>query len=205
MSMAPHSSTLAWKIPWTEEPGRLQSIGLQRVGNDWACILYILRTQVGKEWNQVTWDFNCVELGTLSKTIKIRLTKQLFNYENWRDNYGTQASQVKQAPVSCKNRWLRCLCASLVVQRVKNLPAMQETQVYPLGWEDPWEKEMATHSSILAWRIPWTEEPGRLQSMGSQLDMTEWQTLSVWYRINLRYNRVHWVSICTILWTQNVI
>ena len=57
--------------------------------------------------------------------------------------------------------------ASLVVQRVKNLPAMCETQVRSLGWEDPLEKGMATHSSILAWRIPWTEEPGRLQSMGS--------------------------------------
>ena len=52
--------------------------------------------------------------------------------------------------------------ASLVAQRVKRLPAMWETQVRFLGWEDPLEKEMATHSSILAWRIPWTEEPGRL-------------------------------------------
>ena len=51
---------------------------------------------------------------------------------------------------------------------VKNLPAMQENQVQSLGWEDPLEKEMATHSSILAWRIPWTEEPSGLQSMGSQ-------------------------------------
>ena len=50
---------------------------------------------------------------------------------------------------------------------VKNLPAMQETQVQSLGWEDPLEKEMATHSSILAWEIPWTEEPGRLPSMKS--------------------------------------
>ena len=47
---------------------------------------------------------------------------------------------------------------------VKNLPAMQETQVQSLSWEDPLEKEMATHSSILAWRIPWTEEPGGLES-----------------------------------------
>ena len=63
--------------------------------------------------------------------------------------------------------------ASLVAQLVKNLPAMQETWVQFLGWEYPLEKEMATHSSILAWRIPWTEEPGRLQSMGSQeSDMT---------------------------------
>ena len=57
---------------------------------------------------------------------------------------------------------------SLVPQMVKNLPAMQETQVQSLGQEDAIEKGMATHSSILAWRIPWTEEPGELQSMGSQ-------------------------------------
>ena len=58
--------------------------------------------------------------------------------------------------------------ASLVAQRLKHLPAMWETQVRSLGQEDPLEKEMATHSSILAWRIPWTEEPGRLQATGSQ-------------------------------------
>ena len=58
--------------------------------------------------------------------------------------------------------------ASLVAQMVKNLPAMQETPVQSLGQEDPLEKGKATHSSILAWRIPWTEEPGRLQSMGLQ-------------------------------------
>ena len=57
---------------------------------------------------------------------------------------------------------------SLEEMVAQNLPAMQETQVQSLGWEDPLEKEMATHSSILAWRIPWTEEPGGLQSMGSQ-------------------------------------
>ena len=60
------------------------------------------------------------------------------------------------------------LMAFLVPQMVKRLPAMQETWVRSLGQEDPLEKEMATHSSILAWRIPWTEDPGRLQSMGSQ-------------------------------------
>ena len=58
--------------------------------------------------------------------------------------------------------------ASLVALMVKSLPAVRETQVQSLGQEDPLEKEMATHSSILAWKIPWTEEPGRLQSMGSQ-------------------------------------
>ena len=57
---------------------------------------------------------------------------------------------------------------SLVAQLVKNPPAMPETLVQFLGWEDPLEKGKATHSSILAWRTPWTEEPGRLQSMGLQ-------------------------------------
>ena len=56
----------------------------------------------------------------------------------------------------------------LVAQTVKNLPAVQETWVQSPGWEDPLEKGMAIHSSILAWRIPWTEEPGRLQFMGLQ-------------------------------------
>ena len=60
------------------------------------------------------------------------------------------------------------LGASLVAQRLKRVPAMRETRVRSLGWEDPLEKEMATHSSTLAWRIPWREEPGRLQSTGSQ-------------------------------------
>ena len=57
-----------------------------------------------------------------------------------------------------------------MTQVVKNLPAMQETRVQSLGQEDPLKKGMATHSSILAWRVPWTEDPGELQSMGSQRD-----------------------------------
>ena len=56
----------------------------------------------------------------------------------------------------------------MVAQMVKRLPAVQESRVRSLGQEDPLEKEMATHSSTLAWKIPWTEEPGRLQSMGSK-------------------------------------
>jgi len=58
--------------------------------------------------------------------------------------------------------------ASLVAQRVKNLPAVQEAQVWSVSWEEPLEKGVTTRSSILVWRIPWTEEPGGLQSMGSQ-------------------------------------
>ena len=58
--------------------------------------------------------------------------------------------------------------ASLVAQMVKHLPVMRETWVRSLGWEDPLEKEMVTHSGTLVWKISWTEEPGRLQPMGSQ-------------------------------------
>ena len=63
---------------------------------------------------------------------------------------------------------------SLMTQMVRHLPSMQETRVQSLGWEDLLEKEMATHPSILAWKIPWMEDPGRLQSMGSQ----SWTQLS---------------------------
>ena len=76
------------------------------------------------------------------------------------------------------------LWASLMAQRLKRLPVVQETQVRSLGWEDPLEKEMATHSSILAWEIPWTEEPGGLQSTGSQRvrhDFTFTFTLHAWH------------------------
>ena len=67
----------------------------------------------------------------------------------------------------------RASLASLVAQLVKNSPAMWETWVRPVGWEDPLEEGMTAYSSIPAWRIPMTEEPGRLQSMVSQSDMTE--------------------------------
>ena len=101
MEMVTHSSILAWKIPWMEEPGRLQSMGSQSVGHD-------LATSLSKVYNG----------------------------------------------------------ASLVAQSVKNPPALQETGIQSLGQVDPLQEGMATHSSILAWRIPWTEEPGRLHSMG---------------------------------------
>ena len=76
----------------------------------------------------------------------------------------------------------KSLGASLGAQMVKSLPAMQETRVRSLGQEDPLEKEMTTYSSILAWIIPWTEETGGLQSMGSQKVRLDWQlTLSSFF------------------------
>ena len=103
--MATHSSIPAWRIPWTEEPGGLQSMEFK---------------------SQTELSNICLFLG-------------LYMY-----------------------------MASLVAHTVKNLLIMQETWVRSLGGEDPLEKGMATHSSILAWRIPWTEQLGRLQSTGSQ-------------------------------------
>ena len=79
-----------------------------------------------------------------------------------------QILSVKHGPDPAFSRDSPLNGASLVAQSVKNLPAVQETQVRSLGWEDPLEKEMATHPSILAWKISWTEEPDGLQSMGSQ-------------------------------------
>ena len=74
-------------------------------------------------------------------------------------------------------RWfMRYFRTSLVAQMIKRLPTMQETWVRSLGWEDLLEKEMATHSSTLAWRIPWMEEPGGLKSMGSQRVGHDWAT-----------------------------
>ena len=75
--------------------------------------------------------------------------------------------------------------ASLVAQMVKRLPAKQETRVQSLRWEDPLEKEMAIHSSTLAWRIPWTEDPGRLQSMGLQRVGHDWATFLSLFLIGL--------------------
>ena len=83
------------------------------------------------------------------------------------------------------------LGASLVAQMVKRLPAMQETRVRSLGWEDPLVKEMATHSSILAWKISWME-PGRLQSMGSRRVGQDWAT-------SLHFTSLHFNTIVTFL------
>ena len=81
---------------------------------------------------------------------------------------GVLGDQAGGRPGDLVERALGGLRASVVAQMVKNLPTMQETQVPSLDWEDPLEKGMVTHPHILAWRIPWTEEPGGPQSMGSQ-------------------------------------
>ena len=86
------------------------------------------------------------------------LWKIIFSHPGW----GSWFQDNSSALCTLRKWW-----ASLVAQTVKRLPAVRETRVRSLGWEDPLEKKMATHSSTLAWKIPWTEEPGRLQSTGS--------------------------------------
>ena len=85
---------------------------------------------------------------------------------------------------------------SLVAQRLKSLPAMQETWVRSLGWEDPLDKEMATYSSILAWRIPWTEEPGGLQSTGLQRVGHDWAT-SLSLSMGIKYLFIFLLATCS--------
>ena len=87
------------------------------------------------------------------------------------------------------------LRASLVAQTVKNLPAIWETQVPSLGWEDPLEKGMAIHSRILAWRIPWTEEPGAPQPMGLQS-----QT-----RLSDQHHHFHFRCCCSVTKSSTIL
>ena len=96
-----------------------------------------------------------------------------YNYKNSYSYFSGVYCQIQWYPSYFSSN--HNLEASLVSQMVKNPPAMQNTQVQSLGQEDPLEKGMATHSSILAWRIPWTEEPGGLQQIDcEESDETEW-------------------------------
>ena len=79
---------------------------------------------------------------------------------------------------------------SLVAQTVKNLPAMQEIRIQSLCWEDPLEKEMATHSSILAWEIQWTEEPGGIRSIGSHRGQHNWSDLASIHTIEITLDMI---------------
>ena len=96
-------------------------------------------------------------LPMILSTVDLIPTFKEWSYTQW----GRQTSRLFYYRVTCYR-------ASLVAQMVKNLPSIQETRVRSLCWEDPLEKNMVTHSSLHAWRIPWTEEPGGLQSMESQ-------------------------------------
>ena len=170
-AVAPHSSTLAWQIPWTEEPGRLQSMGSWRVGHDWsdlaAAAAALFYKYVGK-----------YQHSGLSQNYSHNNKKRSFKFGNKHSNQRCLSEGLKFSKQ--EKKYLRHstvyenLRASLVAQMVKNLPAMWETQVWSLSWEDPLEKGMTPHSSILAWRISQTEKPCRLQPMGYQRAGRDW-------------------------------
>ena len=97
--------------------------------------------------------------------------------------------------------------ASLVAQIVKNMPSIQEIWVQSLGWEDPLEKEMATHTCILAWRAPWREEPGGLQSMGSQRVRHDWVTntyILFQYTFPPRFIIGYWIQF-SVLYSRSLL
>ena len=157
--MATHSSTLAQKIPCGGAWCRLLSMGSQRVGYDWATSLH------NEDEYLFTWlrGYSCLifcEMSCLNLLSIFYVFGGNFLTDLWSHYIFCQPGKP----------------ASLVAQMVKRLPAMWETQVWSLSWDNPLEKEMATCSSILTWKIPWTEKPGRLQSMGSQRVGHDWAT-----------------------------
>ena len=130
--------------------------------------------------------------------------------ENPRDGGGWWAAVYGVAQSRTRLKWLSSssndlFSASLVAQWQRIHLPMQETQVRSLGWADPLEKGLATHSSILAWRIPWTEEPGRLESVGSQKNQTQlgdWTTKTNWITVLhllLLYSKVMQVYMCVYI------
>ena len=163
MEMATHSSVLAWRIPGMAEPGGLLSMGSHRVGHDWSDLAAAAAAGV----------LSYIVLGQMTAKATTRLIWAPCQFPGKKKK--NTARPISQILEIC--HWGFCLrLASLVAQRVKHLPTTWETRVRSLGWEDPLEKEMATHSSTLAWKIPWTEKPGRLQSMGSQRVRHDWAT-----------------------------
>ena len=160
-----HSSILGWRIPRIEEPGGLKSMGSQRLGHEWVskhnwCMVGRYGCQGESRplfWSHVGNQFVgfIPSILCLIFYVSDQIYPKLF---------------YSKALIICYNtvaQWLRtCL----------PLQEMQETRIWLLGWEDALEKEMSTRSSILAWKIPWTEKPGGLQSTGSQRVGHNWVT-----------------------------
>ena len=141
-------------------------------------ILQVLKkqcwTMVNRSWTQTDWVYK-LQLYHLRIVWSWASLSKLVPQQNWT----SKRNQEEGFVWICSQILLydfKAHALPLVAQRFKHLPVMWETQVRSLGQEDPLEKEMATHSSILAWRIPWTEEPGGLQSMGSQRVGHDWAT-----------------------------
>ena len=167
--MATHCSTLAWKSPWAEDPGGLQSMGSQRVRHSLATerthtqswVIVELTLRLEKPRASAIWSLR-VSARDIDCDVDACCSYEVPNMRSCREAAcrHTRVLQNQTMLSSCnlfyKGRHFACLWASLVAQLVKNPPAMWETWVWSLDGEDPLENGKATHSSILAWRIPWT-------------------------------------------------
>ena len=171
-AMAPHSTTLAWKIPWTEEPGRLQSMGSLRIGHDWATSLSLFTFM---HWRR-KWQPTPVFLPGESQGRESLVGFRLWGRRVGHDWSGLAAAAAAEA-CYCWNRspfsfhfWE----IQLVSPKYSTLHAiwsesnpLKKIFLFWTNYGKPLKKQMATHSSILAWKIQWTEETDGLQSMVS--------------------------------------
>ena len=141
--------------------------------------------QTVKKWSEVKWkSLSCVWLcDPTDYTVHGILQARILEWVAFPFSRGFSQPRDRMQ-VSCIAGGFFTSWATREVQTVKNLPTVPEPRAQSLGWEDPLEKGMATHSSILAWRIPWTEEPGGLQSMGSQRVGNDWATKTFTFKKN---------------------
>ena len=165
------ASPLQWTGAWANfrrwwETGRLECC------NPWDCKELDMTGQLNNNNNGYIYIYICVCV-CITQPQKIMKDTVAATWMNLKE-YHTKMKSDRERQILYGG--LRGKGASLVAQRLKCLPGMQETWAQSLGREDPLEKEIATHSSTLAWRIPWREEPGRLQSMGSQRVGHDWVT-----------------------------
>ena len=159
----------------TEKPGMLQSMESQRVGHNLATKQQQHKGHWLEEWHEgnvgIIWEIEQGHEGLGE------LWKQVLNRIRCSGVWDSKRQETSMFSVKGQTWWICHFFFFLVAQMVKHLPTMRETWVRFLGQEDPLEKEMATYSSSVAWKIPWTEERGRLQSMGSQRVGHDWVTL----------------------------
>ena len=184
--MATHSSVLAWRIPGMGKPDELPSMGSHRVWHDWRDLAkkeknyFLLFLRKGSwvlcpvHFDKVHNFYLCtLHLNNIFVVIVVQSLRHVWLF-------ATPCTAALQASLSftISQNLLKFMSIESVMlsiaPMVKNPSAMQKTWVWSLGWENALEKEMVTHSSILAWEIPWTEEPGWLKSIDcKELDMTE--------------------------------
>ena len=162
---------LSFVPSWPQQIGWCSHVEVRAI-----CFTQSTNSNANLIWKQ---PYRCPEIMFTSYWISVgsvKLTLKINHHKRWGHTRG-RCELHHAFTLMLSDEFRAIYSISLVAQVVKDRPAMQETGVWSLGQEDPLEKEMATHSSILAWRIPWTEEPGSLQSMGLQRARHDWTTI----------------------------